>query len=139
MYPIRVLLVDDNVEFLESAAHFLAATTETVVIGCARSGREAIRRLDELHPDLILMDLVMPGMDGLEATRCIKARPAAPRVVILTLFNGAEYRTAVLDAHADGVLAKSEFGSRLLPLIHNLFDAPAGDSTQGNEPLHASI
>ena len=127
MPPIRILLVDDNTEFLESAAHFLAAVPETVVVGWARSGREAIRRLDDLHPDLILMDLVMPGMDGLEATRRIKAQPAPPRVVILTLFDGAEYRTAILEAHADGVLAKSEFGSRLLPLIHDLFDAPAGD------------
>jgi len=127
MPPIRILLVDDNAEFLESAAHFLAAVPEAVVVGWARSGREAIRRLDDLRPDLILMDLVMPGMDGLEATRRIEAQPAPPRVVILTLFDGAEYRTAILEAHADGVLAKSEFGSRLLPLIHDLFDAPAGD------------
>ena len=127
MPPIRILLVDDNAEFLESAAHFLAAVPEAVVVGRARSGREAIRRLDDLRPDLILIDLVMPGMDGLEATRRIKAQPAPPRVVILTLFDGAEYRTAILEAHADGVLAKSEFGSRLLPLIHDLFDAPAGD------------
>ncbi len=131
MRPIRILLVDDNAEFLEAAAHFLAAAPEATVVGYARSGREAIRRLDDLHPDLILMDLVMPGMDGLEATRRIKARPSAPRVVILTLFNGVEYRTAVMDAHADGVLAKAEFGSRLLPLIHDLFDAPAGDPTSG--------
>src|SRR5438105_3576362 len=77
-----------------------------------------------LNPDLVLMDLAMPGMNGLETTRQIKARPAAPRVVIMTLYDVAEYRAAARDATADGFIAKSSIRSQLLPLLASLFPNP---------------
>lgn len=120
----RILLVDDNLGFLESAGHFLALDRQIEIVGRAPSGQEALRQVAQLKPDLVLMDLAMPEMDGLEATRQIKKLPDAPRVIILTLHDNAEYRAAAKAAQADGFIAKSEFGTQLLPLIHAMFAPP---------------
>ncbi len=127
MANIRTLLVDDSPDFLESAARFLSADPFIGIVGCALSGREAIQETDRLHPDLVLMDLGMPGINGLEATYCIRSQPDAPRVVILTLYDNAEYRAAAQEAGADGYVVKSEFGVELIPLIHSLFFNGNGD------------
>ena len=121
MVSVRVLLVDDNAEFLDSATHFLSADPEIEIVGCVLSAEAALEQAPRLHPDLVLMDLVMPGMNGLEATRQIKVLPGAPRVVILTLYDNAEYRAAAAAVGADGFLAKSEFGALLLSQIHWMF------------------
>jgi DNA-binding NarL/FixJ family response regulator len=119
--PIHILLVDDSIEFLDSATHFLSADSCIKIMGCALSGDEALRQTVQLHPDLVLMDLAMPGMNGLEATRQIKVLPGAPRVVILTLHDNAEYRAAAQAVGADGFVAKSEFGTALQAQIHQIF------------------
>lgn len=126
MPPIRILLVDDNPEFLESAAGYLATQPDLSVVGRAQSAQAALEMIAALQPDLVLMDIAMPGINGLEATRQIKARPSAPRVIILTLHDNPEYRRAAADAQADGFVAKSEFGTRLLPTIRALFAAEEG-------------
>jgi CheY-like chemotaxis protein len=94
MAPVRILLVDDSTEFLESAARFLTMREDLNLVGSANSGHDAIAQALELKPDLVLIDLAMPGMNGLEATRLLKARAEAPRVVIMTLYDNAEYREA---------------------------------------------
>jgi DNA-binding NarL/FixJ family response regulator len=116
----RILLVDDNPAFITSASGLLSTYPDVEVVGQASSGYEAIERVEALHPDLVLMDLSMPGMDGLEATRCIKSQPQAPCVVISTLYDSTEHRRAAAAAHADGFVAKPELGSQLVPLIHTL-------------------
>lgn len=121
MSPVRILLVDDSLAFLESATRFLQGDERTEIIGRVLSGREALEQVTQLHPDLVLMDLAMPGMSGLEATSLIKASPNAPCVVILTLNDSNEYRKAATAAGADGFVTKSEFGTELLPLIETLF------------------
>ena len=123
--PIRVLLVDDSAEFLESAARFLATDLALAIVGRAFSGPEALELLGLLRPDLMLVDLMMPGMNGLELTGRVKSRPNPPLVIIATLYGIAEYATATETALADGWVAKSTFGAELLPLIHTLFARPA--------------
>ena len=122
MSPLRVLLVDDSHDFLESAARFLSAYPCLEIVGWTLSGRDAQELVARLQPDLVLMDLSMPGMNGLEATRQIKALPGAPCVVILTLYDNREYREAAEAAGADGFVTKSELGTQLLPLIRTLFE-----------------
>jgi DNA-binding NarL/FixJ family response regulator len=117
----RVLLVDDNAEFLDSASHFLTADQRIEIVGRACSARTALEQVPLLKPDLVLMDLSMPEMNGLEATRRLKARPDSPRVIILTLYDHPEYRAAAAAARADGFVAKSDLGNHLLPLINRLF------------------
>jgi DNA-binding NarL/FixJ family response regulator len=118
---IRTLLVDDNREFLESAKKFLAGHRRFEIVGEALSGYEALARVDELCPDLALMDLRMKGLNGLEATRLLKARPRPPCIIITTLYDNPEYRAAALAARADGFIAKSELGAQLLALVERLF------------------
>jgi DNA-binding NarL/FixJ family response regulator len=121
MNPLRILLVDDSAEFLESAARLLMLHQELCIVGRAASGSAALEQVAVLNPDLVLMDLAMPGMNGLETTRQIKARSAAPRVVIMTLYDVAEYRAAARDATADGFIAKSSIRSQLMPMLAGLF------------------
>lgn len=125
MKRIRTLLVDDSRQFLETTKQFLALHHQLEIVGEALSGHEALARVDEFHPDLALMDLRLPGLNGLEATRCLKARPGAPRIIITTLYDNSEYRAAALAARADGFIAKSELGAQLLTLVDLLFSQPA--------------
>ncbi|MFQ5754097.1 MAG: response regulator, partial [bacterium] len=84
MTSIRTLLVDDNCEFLTSCKRFLSKFPEIEVVGYANSGYEALQQLNLLKPDLVLLDIIMPKMNGLEATRRIKSQSKSTRVVILT-------------------------------------------------------
>jgi len=119
--PRRVLLVDDSAEFLDSAAHFLKSDPRIEIVGRAFSGRGALEQVPVLKPDLVLMDLTMPEMNGLESTRAIKSQPGGPRVIILTLHDNPEYRAAALAVRADGFVTKTELDMELLPMIHKLF------------------
>ena len=122
MPPLRILLVDDNAQFLDVAARTLAAVPAIEIVGRALSGRDALEQVTQLQPDLVLMDVAMPNMNGLEATRHIKARPDAPRVVMLTLYDAPEYRAAAEAVGADDFISKAEFDAQVLPLIHALRD-----------------
>jgi len=119
--PRRILLVDDSEEFLDSATHFLTADPTIEIVGRASSGRGALEQVPVLKPDLVLMDLNMPEMNGLEATRRLKSQADGPRVIILTLHDNPEYRAAAEAVQADGFVAKTELGLQLLPLIQELF------------------
>ncbi len=114
---MRVLLVDDDAQFRATLRQVLSARPELVVVGEAADGGEAIRRAVELQPDVVLMDLAMPGINGLEATRQVKARGAAARVIVLTVHNEEAYRRAALTAGADAVLEKRRLGVDLLPAL----------------------
>ena len=122
MKRIQVLLVDDNQIFLDSIQRFLASVKNVQVVGCAASGEEAIILAEKLNPELVLMDLAMPAMNGLQATRILKAKGHAPRIVVLTIHDSLEYQRAAKSVGADGFIAKSEFGEKLQPLIESLFD-----------------
>jgi CheY-like chemotaxis protein len=121
MNRINVLLVDDNQHFLETAADFLSSYPTMNIVGRAASGPEALQMIEEAAPDLVILDLSMPVMNGLEATRKIKARPFPPCVVMLTLYEGPEFSSFARSAGVDGFITKSEFGEALLPLIFGLF------------------
>jgi DNA-binding NarL/FixJ family response regulator len=120
---IRILLVDDDPDFLRSIRQFLEVDQRTEVVGSLRSSREALEEVSRLQPDLVLMDIVMPGISGLEATRQIKAQPGAPRVILLTLHDDKAYRDEAENIHADGFVSKSEAGVKLLSVIYALFAA----------------
>lgn len=118
---IRTLLVDDSPEFVDAAIRFLSLDPQIEIVGFTFSGQGAIEQVASLNPDLVLMDLAMPGLNGLEATRQIKAQKTSPRVIILTLHDNLEYRSASEAVNADGYIPKSDFGVQLLPQIHSLF------------------
>jgi DNA-binding NarL/FixJ family response regulator len=121
---IRTLLVDDSPQFLRAAASLLEDEPRFRLVAQSTCGREAVRLAQELELDLILMDLSMPQLNGLEATRLIKARPDAPKVVIVTMHAGLAYRIAAREVQADGFVSKTEFAEALMPLIEQLFPEP---------------
>jgi len=118
--PIRVLLVDDSVTLLDSVTRFLANEPRIQISGRALLGSEAIQQAQRLQPDVVLMDVAIPGMNGLEVTRQIKAQPHAPCVIIVTMNDEVEYRTAAHEVGADGFVPKLRCRTHLLPLIAEL-------------------
>jgi CheY-like chemotaxis protein len=125
---VRILLVDDNDEFRRQAARFLAAEPGCNVVAFAASGDEAVEMAKRIGPDLVLMDVSMPGINGFEAARRIKSLSGAPRVVIVTLDGGVPYRTASELALADGFLSKADFIREIEPLLEQLFPPASGES-----------
>lgn len=127
---VRTLMVDDHAAFLDELAHLMEEDREMDVVGRATSGEDALEQASALRPDLVLMDLAMPGMGGLEATRRLKntAGTGAPRVIMLSLHEHSMYHLAALDARADGFVPKSKLGTMLLPMIHSLFPAVIEDA-----------
>ncbi len=120
--PIRTLLVDDNRNFLASEALFLSTDPEVSVVGQATSGEEAISMAQELHPDLVLLDLAMPRMDGFATASQMKQFSAAPRIVIVSLHDDAEYQKRVQNNGLSGFVSKRDLVTKLLPLVKLLFE-----------------
>lgn len=118
--PLRILLVDDSPTFLDAATHALAADPRIEIVGKALSGQEGMDLVAQAQPDLVLMDVAMPHLNGFEATRLIKAQPNAPRIVILTSYDLPHYRTAAQTAGADSFINKADFGTLMLPLIETV-------------------
>jgi serine phosphatase RsbU (regulator of sigma subunit)/DNA-binding NarL/FixJ family response regulator len=105
--PIRVLLVDDHAVVRSGLSAFLLAFDDLELVGEAGSGEEALRLCEQVQPDLVLMDLVMPGMGGAAATRAIRERYPQVQVIALTSFKEKELVQAALDAGAIGYLLKN--------------------------------
>jgi DNA-binding NarL/FixJ family response regulator len=111
---ITVLIVDDQPLQRFGFRMLLEATADTEVVGEAAHGAEAVRRAAELRPDVVLMDIRMPGMDGIEATRLIVAAGGRSRILVLTTFDLDEYAHAALRAGASGFLLKDAHPEELL-------------------------
>jgi DNA-binding NarL/FixJ family response regulator len=115
---IRVLLVDDHTVLRAGFRTILEATGDIVVVGEAATGREAVDAATALTPDVICMDVQMPGMDGLEATRLIVADPAVgAAVIVVTTFDRDDYLFAALDAGASGFLLKNAGADELVAAV----------------------
>lgn len=120
---MRILLVDDNPLFLRLVTLLLCDRHGLELVGQACAGDEALAQVARLRPDVVLMDYAMPVMNGLEATRQLKAQPDAPRIIILTLHDSPQYRAAAAAAGADGFIAKAECGLCLIPTLTALLCA----------------
>jgi DNA-binding NarL/FixJ family response regulator len=103
---IRVVLADDQPLVRAGLRVLIADTPDLDVAGEAGTGAQAVQLVRDAQPDVVLMDIRMPGMDGIEATRMIMANPTAARVIILTTFDDDDYVYAALRAGASGFLVK---------------------------------
>ncbi len=104
--PIRVLIVDDHAVVRQGLKAFLRTQDDIEVVGEAADGEEAVRQAGELAPDVVLMDLVMPVRDGVEATKSILGENASTKVIVLTSFDEDERVVAAVRAGAAGYLLK---------------------------------
>ena len=120
MNPIRVMLVDDHAVMRRGLASLLATCPELEVIGDAGDGETALKRADELHPDLVIMDLLMPRMDGAETTRRLWTRHPEIRVLVLTTSTSSDDLAHALEAGADGAVTKSSENQLLLTAIRSV-------------------
>jgi DNA-binding NarL/FixJ family response regulator len=113
---VRVLIVDDQAAFRRAAARVLARQPEFELVGEAESGEASIEATLTLRPDLILMDVHMPGIGGAEATRRIMASsgPDPPVVMLLSTYDVADYGSRALECGAAAYLPKAEFGPDVL-------------------------
>jgi DNA-binding NarL/FixJ family response regulator len=124
---LRVLIVDDSRVFLRSLHRLLASLPGTEVVGEATSARDAMGMVDHLSPDLVLLDVTMPDMDGLEATRQLRTRRARPRIVVMSIHDLPEYRDAAQTAGADAFVSKLDLGDHLQWLIRHLISQSGDD------------
>ena len=128
--PIRVLLADDHAVLRAGLRVLLNAEEDIEVVGEAENGQQAVDMAHTLHPDVVLMDVTMPGMGGLEATRRIKAADPGIRVLALTMHDDASYLRDILKAGGSGYVLKEAASDELLSAIRAVY--------QGGTFLHAS-
>ena len=123
--PIRVLIVDDHVPFREGLRALLTSVPEMKVAGEAANGKEAVREAAKLQPDVILMDIQMPGMNGIEATRLIYQSSPHIGVIVLTMFEDDDSVFAAMRAGARGYLLKGADQTEILRAIHSVRNGEA--------------
>jgi DNA-binding NarL/FixJ family response regulator len=117
MPEIRVVIADDHAVLREGVRALLAASGDIVVVGEAADGREAIEACRRLEPDVVLMDVAMPGLGGLEATLAIRKECPRTRVLVLTQYEEREYVSRLLKAGACGYVLKKAAGAELTAAI----------------------
>jgi DNA-binding NarL/FixJ family response regulator len=121
MDKIRVLLVDDHAIMRDGIRALLSLQEDIEIVADASNGTEAVEATQTLHPDVVLMDIAMPGMDGLEATRRITRQNPKTKVLILTQYDNKEYILSAIKAGSSGYLPKRALGSELVSAIRAVY------------------
>ncbi len=134
--PIRVMIVDDHGMVRRGLVAYLKNDENLELVGEARNGREALQMCEQLQPDVVLMDLVMPELDGTAATRIVRERWPQIQVIALTSFREKDLVQKALQAGAISYLLKNISGSELAEAIQAAF---AGRSTLAAEAVQALI
>jgi DNA-binding NarL/FixJ family response regulator len=131
MRQTRLLIVDDHAIVRKGILMFLKTEPSVQIVGEAEDGADGIRMAQHLRPNVILMDLVMPGVDGIEAIYQLKKCLPDTKIIVLTTFSEHDKFNAALEAGADGYLLKDADGEALLQAIDAV--------QQGNMPLHPGV
>lgn len=131
MTPIRILLADDHIMVREGTRRILEREPDLKVVAEAGDGREAVGYVQQAHPDVAIVDISMPVMNGIESTREIKRLAPQTAVLVLTAYDDDEYVFAILEAGAAGYLLKNARGSELIDAVRKVYE--------GESVLHPSI
>jgi two-component system, NarL family, nitrate/nitrite response regulator NarL len=114
---ISVLLADDHPQLMKSLKYLFETTRDIQLVATAKNGSEAVAQAYQYHPDIAILDISMPIMDGLEATRQIRAASKAARVIILSIYDSPVFIKSALDAGASGYVLKDHIANDLLAAI----------------------
>jgi NarL family two-component system response regulator LiaR len=128
---IKVLLVDDHAVVREGLRTYLDLEDRLAIVGEAANGREAVDKVRALRPDVVLMDLLMPEMDGITATKAIKEVAPEVKIIVLTSFQDDEHILPAIEAGATGYLLKDVSAPELVKAIEGAF--------QGQAQLHPEV
>ena len=126
--PTTILIVDDHDWWRAALKRLLEREPEVSVAKEAGDGEQAVQLARTLRPDVVFMDIAMPGLDGLEATRRIKAEQPETKVIILTIYNEEAYRKAAAESGADAFIPKKALMANLFPTILQGENAGAASS-----------
>lgn len=131
MAKVRVLIADDHALVREGISALLSHYDDVTVVGLASDGKEAVQKALELKPDIVLMDIAMPGLGGMEATLEIKKQQPGIKILVLSQYEDKEYVTRFLKAGVSGYIIKKAIGSELIDAIRAV--------SRGDKYLHPSI
>ena len=120
MDKIKILLVDDHAVLRDGIRALLGLHDDIEIVGEASEGKEAIEKAQELVPDVVVMDITMPGMDGLEAARRIRKKNPAVKVLVLTQHDNKEYVLSAIKAGVGGYVPKRALGVELVSAIRTM-------------------
>ena len=129
--PARILIADDHELVRDGIKHMLGYEEDLEVVGEASNGREVVELCRRLKPDLVLMDVRMPEMDGLEATRAIKAEQPEVSVLVISLYKNTDYLLEAIEAGAGGYVLKDAPNRQLINAIHR--------ALEGESPLNQEL
>ncbi|MCA9884763.1 MAG: response regulator transcription factor, partial [Anaerolineae bacterium] len=115
---INVLIVDDHAVVRAGIRMLIESDPDLKIVGECENGQEAVDQVEALQPDVVLMDVTMPVMDGVEATRLIKSADGSPSVLAMTIHEGPDYFFQMLQAGASGYVPKRAAPDDLLRAIH---------------------
>lgn len=120
MGPVRILIVDDHELVRRGLRSILVTRPEWEICGEAADGSNAIEKARDLKPDIVLLDITMPQMNGLDAARIIRRDVPRAKVIILSQYDASEMRARALEAGAQGYISKSDAARQLLIAIESL-------------------
>jgi len=127
MGPLRILIVDDHETVRQGVRALLSRRRDWVVCGEAGDGFEAVEKAKSLRPDVVLMDLSMPGMDGVEATKIIRREVPESKVIIVSQNDPAVVSSQAAEIDAGGYVNKSDLARDLLPAVERLVADRSGE------------
>ncbi len=117
---VRILLVDDNTTFMAAVRLFLGMFDGVTVVGEASDGPNALIQAGTLNPDLVLLDIAMPAMNGLEVARRMQSWAKPPRVIFLSMHDTPDYRAAAEQVGSAGYIGKADFVVELFPILKQM-------------------
>ena len=117
MKTIRVMIADDHVMFQEALENLISHEEDIKVVGCANDGNEAIQQVKKVKPDVLLIDIAMPNLDGLDAIHMIKDISPSTRILVLTMFRNENYIRQAFESGANGYILKISSSSELVKAI----------------------
>src|ERR1051326_1141009 len=117
---IRIFLVDDSLNFLESATRYIKMYPAIQIVGWSTSKQRVFEEIELAKPDVVIMGLVMPGLNGIDATRKLKKMSAGTKVIIISFQDGPEYRASAEASGAEAFFSKMDFCDKVIPFIDGL-------------------